>query len=262
MEHMKLYFTKSFTRKTRILPLLYSMIQWGIQDFPGGGAHPLDPPMTSATFQPHNTWHKIISYTIKIWSLFRDTNTSSKVTNYFVKQECIKVGCLGVSAQGGVCPGGCLPRGVSAWGVSATHTHTPCEQNHRRLWKHNLAATTLRTVQSFIWLLDVTEPSNMVLQKKKSDRWGRYIRITLRWNETAYTGTDLRGLYGPKCSQFHAIIWKIWQNCMLAPPGRLASPLTENPGSTTGIYFVDWISPIYLHLGEFLRNNLLGVSAD
>ena len=59
-----------------------------------------------------------------------------------------------------VCPGdgGCLPGGgVCAWGgmswgcvpggVSATHTHPhPCEQNHRRLWKHNLAATTLRTV--------------------------------------------------------------------------------------------------------------------
>ena len=49
----------------------------------------------------------------------------------------------------GVCPGVCLPR---LWGgVSATHTHThrhtlTCEQNHRRLWKHNLAATTLWTV--------------------------------------------------------------------------------------------------------------------
>ena len=51
-----------------------------------------------------------------------------------------------VSAHGGL-PGGCLPRGcVSGQGVSAT---TPCEQNHRRLWKYNLAVTTLRTVTNF-----------------------------------------------------------------------------------------------------------------
>ena len=30
-----------------------------------------------------------------------------------------------------------LGRGESGLGVSATHT--PCEQNHRRLWKQNLA---------------------------------------------------------------------------------------------------------------------------
>ena len=50
---------------------------------------------------------------------------------------------------------GYLPgRGVSA----PVHTGIPpCEQNHRRLWKHNLAATTLRTVNirfcfHFRWL--------------------------------------------------------------------------------------------------------------
>ena len=47
--------------------------------------------------------------------------------------------CLGV---GGVCPGeGCLPSGVSVTPPS------PCEQNDRHLWKHNLAATTLRAVK-------------------------------------------------------------------------------------------------------------------
>ena len=41
---------------------------------------------------------------------------------------------VGVCPEG-VCPGGCLP-----------HIPRPCEQNNRHLWKHNLAATTLRTV--------------------------------------------------------------------------------------------------------------------
>ena len=55
----------------------------------------------------------------------------------------------GVSAQGGVCtvggymPRGCLPRDVSAQGVSA---RPPCEQNHRQVLKHYLAATTLWTL--------------------------------------------------------------------------------------------------------------------
>ena len=50
---------------------------------------------------------------------------------------------------------------------------------------------------------------------------------------------DLRGrprhvppTYGPKCSQFHAVFWKIWQNHMLAsPPCRVDAPPTGNPGS-------------------------------
>ena len=48
---------------------------------------------------------------------------------------CLARGCLArvCLPGGGVCPGGCLP-------------HPSCEQNHRRLWKHNRAATTLRTV--------------------------------------------------------------------------------------------------------------------
>ena len=45
-------------------------------------------------------------------------------------------------ASGCVCPGGCLPgRGCLP---------PPPQQNHRRLWKPNLAATTLRTLKSDI----------------------------------------------------------------------------------------------------------------
>ena len=53
------------------------------------------------------------------------------------------VSAWGVSVQGVSALGVCLPRGVSAWGVSVTQ---PCEQNHRCLWKHNLAATMLQKV--------------------------------------------------------------------------------------------------------------------
>ena len=35
--------------------------------------------------------------------------------------------------------------------------------------------------------------------------------------------------------QFHAVFGKIWQNCILAPPGELAPPPWGNPGSTTGV---------------------------
>ena len=40
-----------------------------------------------------------------------------------------------------------------------------------------------------------------------------------------------RAFYDPKVSQYHAVVWKIWQNCMLAHPGGLAPPSMENPGS-------------------------------
>ena len=55
--------------------------------------------------------------------------------------------------RGGGLPGGCLPQG------GVCHTPPPCEQNHRRLWKHNLAATTLRTVKC-VALLNFTFQSN------------------------------------------------------------------------------------------------------
>ena len=61
-------------------------------------------------------------------------------------------GCLlwgvstpGGSALGGICSGGCLLLGGCAsmhWG-----RHPPCKQNHTRLWKHNLAPTSLRVVK-------------------------------------------------------------------------------------------------------------------
>ena len=46
-------------------------------------------------------------------------------------------------------------------------------------------------------------------------------------NALSSTVADLREApsYGPKPFQFHAVLWKIWQNRMLAPP------LTGNPGS-------------------------------
>ena len=57
------------------------------------------------------------------------------------------------------------------------------------------------------------------------------------------TVADLRGggrprrsppPHGPKCSQFHAVFWKFWQNHRLAPhPGGLALPPTGNPGSAS-----------------------------
>ena len=50
----------------------------------------------------------------------------------------------GVSA-----PGGSSPGGVCSWGggiPACTEADPPCEQNHTRLWKHNLAQTSLRAV--------------------------------------------------------------------------------------------------------------------
>ena len=69
----------------------------------------------------------------------------------FEKQECIPVGCVPSAAV--VTSGVGVPsKGeVSGWGVVSGQggvCHTPCEQNHRCLWKHYLAATTLQTVES------------------------------------------------------------------------------------------------------------------
>ena len=51
---------------------------------------------------------------------------------------------------GGLLPRGCLVQG-GAWshgGIPAcTEADRPCEQNHTRLWKHNLAPTSLRAVK-------------------------------------------------------------------------------------------------------------------
>ena len=57
---------------------------------------------------------------------------------------CLPAGgvCLGegVSAQGRGCLGG-------VWSSACWDTHPLCEQNDRRLWKHNLSATMLLTVK-------------------------------------------------------------------------------------------------------------------
>ena len=67
---------------------------------------------------------------------------------------CVSQNALG---RGGVCPGGCcLPGGVvSAQGGVCPGVYPsmhwgrqpPCEQNHRQVQKHYLAATKLRTVK-------------------------------------------------------------------------------------------------------------------
>ena len=75
----------------------------------------------------------------------------------------------GMSTLGDVYSRGCLlwgvvsvPRGMSApGGVSAPRGvwypsmhwggHPTCEQNHTRLWKHNLAPTSLRAVIKLLW---------------------------------------------------------------------------------------------------------------
>ena len=60
-------------------------------------------------------------------------------------QGCV---CLRVSAWGCLPQGVCL--GVSNLGVFLGDVcHTPCEQNHRCLWKHNSAATMLLTVTTW-----------------------------------------------------------------------------------------------------------------
>ena len=103
----------------------------------------------------------------------RLTYDGNMTRNAEMNKICIPVGCVpsaavavggGVSAGGVclgcVCPGvpvhgGCLPGGgkVTAqegvypeggvWGSAPVNAgiHTPCEQNDRRLWKHNLSAT-------------------------------------------------------------------------------------------------------------------------
>ena len=72
---------------------------------------------------------------------------------WYVSQHTLGRGCVSQHALGRgwsgqrcvcVCPEGCQPGGVC---------HTPCEQNHRRLWKHNLATTTLRTVIKSVKML-------------------------------------------------------------------------------------------------------------
>ena len=44
---------------------------------------------------------------------------------------------------------------------------------------------------------------------------------------------DARPPRGPKFFQFHAVFGKIWQNRMLASPGKLAPPPRGNPRSAT-----------------------------
>ena len=44
---------------------------------------------------------------------------------------------------------------------------------------------------------------------------------------------DVHLPWGSRFLQFHAVFGKIWQNCMLVPPGELVAPPWGNPGSAT-----------------------------
>ena len=76
-----------------------------------------------------------------------------------LQQECIPVGCVpsaAVAVGGG--SASVYPGGVSAQVHAGIRP--PCEQNDRRLWKHNLAATTLWTVimkRKLIWIKQISE---------------------------------------------------------------------------------------------------------
>ena len=58
-------------------------------------------------------------------------------------------------------------------------------------------------------------------------------------NSGGFRGRRARAPLRPKFSQFHAVFWKIWQFCMLAPPGPLAAPPMGNPGPAPGKDAID-----------------------
>ena len=68
------------------------------------------------------------------WNRERKRKRSKKIK----EQGCLPVGCV-PSAPVAVCPRG----GVCREGVCLGGVHLPCGQNGRRLWKHNLSATTV-----------------------------------------------------------------------------------------------------------------------
>ena len=91
----------------------------------------------------------------------------------------------GVSAWEGVClEGVCLGEGVCRGGVcpSACWDTSPCEQNDRCLWKHNLSATALRTVITLKEDAKCFAQSNLMFCSGyvlKSDLYGNYRSVSL-----------------------------------------------------------------------------------
>ena len=81
-----------------------------------------------------------------------------------------------------VCCSGCLPRGA------VCHTHPPCEQNDRLLWKHYLVATTLRTVRT-----TRMHSSRMRTTRSSSHRGGggELVLIPLNFPLGCWPGPDL-----------------------------------------------------------------------
>ena len=99
--------------------------QWKCYDVIAGPSHP--------SYQNTGMWHR----------------TSRSTLTRMHSSRMYTVRCSSHLLGGrGVCPGEVVSaRGVSAWGRGEVPARpTPWGQNDRRLWKHYLAATTLRTV--------------------------------------------------------------------------------------------------------------------
>ena len=53
------------------------------------------------------------------------------------------------------------------------------------------------------------------IERRLNQRWF----LSLEANRPDCSGGSIRGApYGPKCSQFNVVFWKIWQDHMLEPP--------------------------------------------
>ena len=142
-----------------------------------------------------------------------------KETNYF-RQECIPIGCLpsaAVAVSGRVSSiGGCLPRVVCLGKV-----YTPGPRGRH---PHPVDRMT-DTCES------ITFPQLLLLTVKIKNKMTKNLCLSSCGSKGGAAP------YSPKCSQFHAIFSKIWQNRMLPPlPGGLEPPS----------YGESWIRPCYI----------------
>ena len=143
-----------------------------------------------------------------------------KETNYF-RQECIPIGCLpsaavAFSGRGCLPLGGCLPRVVCLGEV-----YTPGPRGRH---PHPVDRMT-DTCES------ITFPQLLLLTVKIRNKMTKNLCLSSCGSKGGAAP------YSPKCSQFHAIFSKIWQNRMLPPlPGGLEPPS----------YGESWIRPCYI----------------